>query len=139
MISRRTFIILGLIVSVVTLVTLVILTFQMNLNQSKNPSNTSNTVEDPFDQTPPLNQEALDAIQESNRLNAPDVYLHNQLPIVQPTFNIEAYIDRKRSSYVFTILPKTNSLQQVQQDVNDWLISIGLTQDQIDSLIIEYQ
>lgn len=140
MITRKTLIIAGITVSVVLLLILLILSFQTQFGRSSEaPEPTPTTLEDIIDRTPPLNQEALDQIQESNRLNAPDVYLHNQLPVVQPTFNIDAYIDRARSTFVFRVYPKTDSLLQVQQDVNDWLLSIGLTQDQIDSLVIEYQ
>jgi uncharacterized membrane protein YagU involved in acid resistance len=82
------------------------------------------------DEAPWIGQEAVDEIEESNRINAPDVYLRNKLPVSQPTFSMDSYIDHERESYVFTVIPKIDSLQEVQQDLLDWLLSIDLNEEQ---------
>jgi hypothetical protein len=107
--------------------------------ETPSPEPTTALPAEPFGDSGPLPQEALDAIQESNRRNSPTTYLASRLPIVQPTFTMDVYADYGRKSYVFTVTPKTTSLQQVQQDVLDWLLSIGLEESQIESLIIEYK
>ena len=133
--NKRILIIIGIIASILILTVLVWFALKPEASPSDEPVTPEEEI---HDQTPGMTQEELDQIQESNRLNAPAVYLHNKLPIVEETFIIDSYIDRERESTVFTILPKIESLQEVQQDVLDYLLSIGLTEGQINSLIIEY-
>lgn len=91
-----------------------------------------------IENSPALDEQSMRDIEESQRLHAPDIYLIGKMPVVEPTFNIDSYLDNQRHAYVFTVSPKIASLQEVQQNVFDWLLSIGLTEDQINTLIIEY-
>ncbi len=72
-----------------------------------------------------------------NKVNRPDIYILNQLPIQQPTFDLTGDV-AEDGKITFTVKLKTISLQEVQEGVNAWLLSTGLTQEQIDTLVIEY-
>lgn len=88
--------------------------------------------------SPAMSQETLDEMKEFDRVNSPSTYLANMLPVDMTTFSMTYSIDKERKTLVFQVEPKELSLQLVQEDMQSWLISIGLTSEQIDTLIIEY-
>jgi len=92
----------------------------------------------PINNSPAMPQESLDRMKEYDRINSPTTYLANLLPVDEATFKMTYAIDPARKALVFTVEPKALSLQQVQEDVQKWLLGIGLSEAQIDSLIIEY-
>lgn len=126
--KKYVLIIVGVLV-VIGLVTVLLLSTSKKKSQDEEyePSN-----------SPMMSQETFDAIEEEDRLNAPNVYIGNKMPVEKESFSMDDYVDKNRKSIVFVVKLKTISLQQVQEDVNNWLLSEGLTQEQIDTLIIEY-
>lgn len=88
--------------------------------------------------SPPPNQEAIDAFRADMIENAPDVYVKNYTPVERETFLLESKFDAANDRYTFVITPRVSSLQQVQQDVLDWFLEIRYPTDKIDQLFIEY-
>jgi hypothetical protein len=135
--KTKTLLIIGLAVFVVILLVYTIVRYIGTQTTQRGPIPI--TPQEQFDNTPALSEEAMEQMRESHRLNAPDVYLRNQTPVTQPTFIFDSYVNREQGQYVFTVQPKITSLQQVQEDVRVWLNSIGITNEQIESLTIEYK
>lgn len=127
-------IILVMIVALFALIAMYVIT------NKRDTSDVSTISMEPAEQdyAPWIGNEAMTEIEDWNRENAPDVYLRNKTPVIRPSFSMDSYIDHKNETYVFTVIPKIDSLQIVQQDVYDWLTDIGLTGEQIESLVIEY-
>ena len=144
--NQRRILIIGAILSIILLLLLVIVYITNRQRQEDNAQQQDQTprqevpipTTSDVDFTQPPSQEALNRIEESHRIFAPTVYVMNKLPHDEVTYAMDFYLDEEREAYVFTVEPKISSLQQVQQDVLDWLLGIGLTEDQIGTLIIEY-
>ncbi len=120
--------------SVVILILLMGIGMYMYLRSNQKSQVPVETVND----SPAMPQETLDRMKEADRLNSPSTYLANILPVEEVTFSMSSTVDTARKTLVFVVKPKIFSLQQVQEDVQSWLISQGLSEAQIDSLIIEY-
>lgn len=70
--------------------------------------------------------------------NAPDVYLANRVPYKTTTFSVDAALSQATGTDVFTVLLTGANKQQAKQDFITWVKSQGLTDQQIQSLIINY-
>lgn len=74
------------------------------------------------------------------RENRPDVYLSNNVPYEGETFRIQSrMIEGATTRFVFDVTPKTASTKQVQNDLNNWLKQLKLTDEQIARLEITIQ
>lgn len=71
-----------------------------------------------------------------NRQNHPDLFLYNQTPYDSDTFSVTSdFTPEPTGHFYFTIAVKTNS-SQAKLDFIKWAKSLGLTDDQINSLDI---
>lgn len=84
----------------------------------------------------PEGQKQLDDFQKASH---PDVYLSNRTPYENESFLIDAFFkDTPAGHFAFTASIKTIPLANGKKELNNWLLSLGLTQDQINNLDIEY-
>lgn len=88
------------------------------------------------DTKPPGAQEKLDAFQKENH---PDVYLSNRVPYVSGNFEIMAEFKKDpEGHFAFVVYLKTPDPLQGKKLAHVWLISQGLSEDQIKKLDISY-
>lgn len=72
--------------------------------------------------------------------NHPDVYLSNQTPFATTQFAISSEFKTDPSGhFAFTLILKGSNKDAAKEAFIDWLISIGLTDDQIGLLDISYR
>jgi|GEM_PF-3118079 len=95
----------------------------------------------PAETLPDTRDEALlNASDEKQREQSPDVYLSNQAPFQNDTFSIRYEFEPTvRAHFYFIVTPKTSNQEQVQQSLNAWMQFHGLSQEQIQTLDIRYQ
>lgn len=81
-------------------------------------------------------QKNLDDFQKSSH---PDVFLSNQTPFENEFFRIDSYFtDVPAGHFAFTASIKTMPVANGKTEMNNWLLSLGLAQDQIKNLDIRY-
>lgn len=132
--NKKSIILVGLVICVIVIIVALI----FYVRKAKPVIKNEPPVENIFNDSPAMSKDSIDQMKEYDRVNSPSTYLANMLPVDMPTFNMTFSIDENRKAIIFLVEPKEFSLQQVQEDVQSWLISIGLTDIQIESLIIEY-
>jgi len=87
------------------------------------------------DTRPP--EAVVSKVEEQNRLEHPDIFLANKLPVSQPNFSMQEEVDDK--GYLsFTVTSAKLSGAALKQEVETWLKSLGLTEAQIKKLKIDY-
>ncbi len=91
------------------------------------------------DQLPDTYPENMIEIQdEFNRSSQPDIFVQNMLPVENQPFTVEGRFDAAQGGYIFTVTGQS-SLDELEQQFREWLISIGLGPQQIETLIIRYE
>ncbi|MDP4011352.1 MAG: Ig-like domain-containing protein [Candidatus Roizmanbacteria bacterium] len=98
------------------------------------------TVGSPQQKSPNTRPEGLYEQQEQfHKENYPDIYVTNQTPYENDIFAIRAEFDSTPPGhFYFIITSKINDQERLSQEVNVWLQSLDLTQDQINRLDIRY-
>ena len=87
----------------------------------------------------PPTQDELTSEQEYYKIQYPDVFLVNNLPYETSSFRVTNQTLRNDGVYVIQVTPKIENRAQIQQEFITWVQSLGLSPEQISSLIIEYQ
>ena len=105
-----------------------------------NPSRTySFTTEGPLQEFPDTrDEEAVKRENEFQLANHPDVFLANQTPYSSPSFEVTAEFDDTLSNphFIFTVFLKT---KMGRADFNTWAFSLGLTEEKLNQLSIDYR
>ena len=88
------------------------------------------------DYTPPRDFDK--EIEEYQVTNAPDVYLSNKTPHETELFRITSeLVDEGEGYFAFTVTI-LGEQEKSRQSLFDWIISTGLTQAQIETLVITF-
>jgi hypothetical protein len=91
---------------------------------------------DPQPDTGPPPAEITKVVQQ-NRLEHPDIFLANQLPVERSDFSMRERV--ADGGYLhFVVTSSTLSGESLKNKVEAWLTELGLTSEQINSLTIEY-
>lgn len=92
-------------------------------------------------------QEVIDAENAYLREHDPDIYLSNYTPYGEESFSIVSYFNEEQDRYAFIVEPNVENryaevtpeiVAKMKADANRWMLSLGLTQQQINSLEIQY-
>ncbi|MFA6005858.1 MAG: hypothetical protein WC775_05240 [Patescibacteria group bacterium] len=81
--------------------------------------------------------ELISQIEEKHRVENPDIYVANKLPYIGSDFEMN-YDMAADGKITFTVRSSDFSGSELQRKVATWLLSLGLTIEQINSLTIEY-
>lgn len=81
---------------------------------------------------------AREQSEEFQRINYPDVFLANQTPYETEQFVITHEYDPGVGAFVFQVQLRGN-IQESRQAFADWLVSLGMTGEQVDRVQIEFR
>lgn len=82
--------------------------------------------------------ESTTAPEDVLRVYRPDIFISERTPFENETFAIRAQYNQDRRRYALRVTPKSRNRDTVDAAVREWLIGNGLTEEQIDTLLIGY-
>lgn len=102
------------------------------------------TTSGPTQAQPPVpdtrDEEVINDQIKEERENHPDVYVSNQLPVQSDSFSVTSeYKSTGVADFGFIVTLKGDDKEKAKQDFIAWLQSLGLRDDQIASLEVQYQ
>lgn len=97
------------------------------------------TIIDEKTEMPP--EEVLEAEANFYKVNIPDVFIANLTPFENESFLIRSELtdNGPNGEYIFFVEPKIESITQVQEDLIQWFLENGLTNDQISELDVTFE
>lgn len=94
------------------------------------------TTADPTSGQDNVSQDIINA----SRQNQPDLYLYNQVPYTTATFAVSgSFQSTPQNHFAFIVTLERTNTDKSKQDFINWVKSLGLTDQQIQTLDISYQ